>query len=325
LRIGGRSTLAFKSPIKFGRTFTNASAPIKRIDLEEVIRYADSAMNKIFDLELLSTFVAVAETRSFTQAAPRVGRSQSAVSMQMQRLEQSLGTQLLVRTPKAVIPNTVGNDLLAYARRLLKLSDEAWTSVTGKSDVGSVRLGVPDDYAASLLPQVLRRFANEYPQIVVDLVCEPTDKLNLAICENRIDLAIVTRKANQPIEILRRERLVWVSSLTHMAWETDPLPVALFESCTARAHVLRALADNDRAYRCTYSSPSLLGLVTIVQTGLSVAALALCSVPDTLRIIGENEGLPTLDDLEIGIVRNPLSDGAAVDHLYDTLRRDLSH
>ncbi|WP_152971371.1 LysR family transcriptional regulator, partial [Rhizobium ecuadorense] len=69
-----------------------------------------------FDLELLSTFVAVAETRSFTQAAPRVGRSQSAVSMQMQRLEQSLGTQLLVRTPKAVIPNTVGNDLLAYAR-----------------------------------------------------------------------------------------------------------------------------------------------------------------------------------------------------------------
>jgi DNA-binding transcriptional LysR family regulator len=121
---------------------------------------------------------------------------------------------------------------------------------------------------------VLRRFANEFPQIAVDLVCEPTDKLNSAIGENHIDLAIVTRAPDQTIEILRRERLVWVSSPTHMAWETYPLPVALFESSTARAHVLRALADSDRAYRCTYSSPSLLGLVTIVQTGLSIGALA---------------------------------------------------
>ncbi len=282
-------------------------------------------MAKILDLELLSTFVAVAETRSFTNAAPRVGRSQSAVSMQMQRLEQAIGKQLLVRTPKAVIPNAVGNDLLTYARRLLKLSDEAWTNITGTSDAGSVRLGVPDDYAASLLPQVLRRFANEYPQITVDLVCEPTTQLNQAIRENRVDLAIVTRTPDQPIEVLRRERMVWVSSPTHVAWETDPLPVALFENCTARANVLRALAEIDRPYRCTYSSPSLLGMVTIVQTGLSVAALPLCSVPDSVRIIGESEGLPPLNDLEIGIVRNPASDGAAVDRLFESLRRDLSH
>lgn len=282
-------------------------------------------MAKILDLELLSTFVAVAETGSFTNAAPRVGRSQSAVSMQMQRLEQAIGKQLLVRTPKAVIPNAVGNDLLTYARRLLKLSDEAWTNITGTSDAGSVRLGVPDDYAASLLPQVLRRFANEYPQITVDLVCEPTTQLNQAIRENRVDLAIVTRTPDQPIEVLRRERMVWVSSPTHVAWETDPLPVALFENCTARANVLRALAEIDRPYRCTYSSPSLLGMVTIVQTGLSVAALPLCSVPDSVRIIGESEGLPPLNDLEIGIVRNPASDGAAVDRLFESLRRDLSH
>lgn len=282
-------------------------------------------MNKIFDLELLSTFVAVVETGSFTSAAPRIGRSQSAVSMQMQRLEQYVGKPLLVRTPRAVIPNATGNDLLVYARRLLKLSDEAWAGISETSDVGSVRLGVPDDYAAALLPQVLRRFANEYPQVDVDLVCEPTTQLNLAIRDNRVDLAIVTRAPDQPIEVLRRERLVWVSAPTHMAWETDPLPVALFENCTARANVLQALADSDRPHRCTYSSPSLLGMVTIVQTGLSVAALPLCSVPDSLRIIGENEGLPTLEDLEIGIVRNPLSKGAAVDHLYASLRRDLSH
>ncbi|KPF41434.1 transcriptional regulator [Rhizobium sp. AAP43] len=281
-------------------------------------------MSKVLDLDLLQTFVAVAETGSFTSAAPRVGRSQSAVSMQMQRLEQAVGTQLLHRTPKAVIPSAAGNDLLSYARRLLKLSDEAWMTVTKQPEAGTVRLGIPDDYAASLLPQVLRRFANEYPQIVVELVCEPSGKLNLAIAENGIDLAIVTRAPGQKIEVLRREKLVWVSSRTHDAWRDDPLPVALFDACSARANAIKGLSEAERSYRCTYSSPSLLGMITVVQTGLSVAALALCSVPDTLTIIGENEGLPRLDDLEIGVLRSPLANSPAVDRLIEALRRDLS-
>jgi DNA-binding transcriptional LysR family regulator len=281
-------------------------------------------MSKVLDLDLLQTFVAVAETGSFTNAAPRVGRSQSAVSMQMQRLEQSLGKQILIRTPKAVVPSPAGNDLLSYARRLLKLSDEAWMTITRQPESGTVRLGIPDDYAASLLPQVLRRFANEYPQIVVELVCEPSGKLNIAINDNSIDLAIVTRAPGQKLEVLRREKLVWVTARTHDAWRDDPLPVALFDTCSARANTIKGLSEAERRYRCTYSSPSLLGMITVVQTGLSVAALALCSVPDTLRIIGEHEGLPKLDDLEIGVLRASLANSTAVDRLLSALRRDLS-
>ena len=281
-------------------------------------------MRRVLDLDLLATFVAVAETGSFTNAAPRVGRSQSAVSMQILRLEQGLGRTLLLRTPKAVVPNAAGKDLLVYARRLLKLSDEAWVAVTQQPEAGSVRLGVPDDYAASLLPRVLTRFANEYPQVLVELVCEPSEQLSLAIRDKRVDLAIVTRSAGQAIEILRRERLVWVSSPTHAIWQDDPLPVALFNDCTARVNVIKALNETGRAYRCMYSSASLHGLVTVVQSGLSVAALALCSVPDSLRIVGDAERLPRLDDLEIGVLRSAKSDGAAIDRLHDTLRRDLS-
>ena len=107
------------------------------------------------DIDLLRTFVAVVETGSFSNAAPRIGRSQSAVSMQMQRLEQAVGKQLLIRGPKAVTPNAAGSDFLVHARRLLKLSDEAWASVTRPEESGSVRLGVPDDYAAFLLPPAL--------------------------------------------------------------------------------------------------------------------------------------------------------------------------
>lgn len=277
------------------------------------------------DLDLLRTFVTVVESGSLSAAAPRVGRSQSAVSMQMQRLELAVGKQLLIRNPRSVEPNLAGESFLNYARRLLRLSDEAWANVTRPEETGSVRLGVPDDYAAFLLPPVLSRFAAEHPLVTVELVCEQSTSLVKAIDEDRVNLAIVTRGATQPLEVIRRERLIWVASPTHVAWENDPLPIALFEpGCAARMNVLDALGDADRSYRCTYSSASLLGLIAVVQAGLAVAALAACSVPSTLRVIGENEGLPPLRDLEIGIMRSPVASSPAIDRLNDFLRRELA-
>ncbi|QND51574.1 LysR family transcriptional regulator [Phyllobacterium sp. 628] len=277
------------------------------------------------DLDLLRTFVTVVETGSLSAAAPRIGRSQSAVSMQMQRLEQAVGKQLLIRNPRSVEPNLAGESFLNYARRLLRLSDEAWANVTRPEETGSVRLGVPDDYAAFLLPPVLSRFAAEHPLVTVELVCEQSTSLVKAVDEDRVNLAIVTRGATQPLEVIRRERLIWVASPTHVAWENDPLPIALFEpGCAARMNVLDALGDADRSYRCTYSSASLLGLIAVVQAGLAVAALAACSVPSTLRVIGENEGLPPLRDLEIGIMRSPGVSSPAIDRLDDFLRRELA-
>ena len=277
------------------------------------------------DLNLLKTFVAVVESGSLSNAAPRVGRSQSAVSMQMQRLEEMVGNQLLVRGPRTVTPNAIGEDFLIYARRLLKLSDEAWASVTRPKETGSVRLGVPDDYAAFLLPPVLSRFAEDHPLVTVELICEQSTALVKTLAEGRLDLAIVNRLPDQQLDVIRLERFVWVASPNHVAWQADPLPVALFEpGCAARMNVLQSLGDADRSYRCTYSSASLLGLIAVVQAGLAVAGLAQRSVPQSLRIIGANEGLPALPDLEVGILRNPMSTTPAVDRLHDFLRRDLA-
>ncbi|TSE12764.1 LysR family transcriptional regulator [Mesorhizobium intechi] len=277
------------------------------------------------DLNLLKTFVAVVESGSLSNAAPRVGRSQSAVSMQMQRLEETVGNQLLVRGPRTVTPNAIGEDFLVYARRLLKLSDEAWASVTRPKETGSVRLGVPDDYAAFLLPPVLSRFAEDHPLVTVELICEQSTALVKTLADGRLDLAIVTRLPDQPLDVIRLERFVWVASPNHVAWQADPLPVALFEpGCAARMNVVQALGEADRSYRCTYSSASLLGLIAVVQAGLAVAGLAQRSVPPSLRVIGGNEGLPVLPDLEIGILLNPMSTTPAVDRLHDFLRRDLA-
>lgn len=277
------------------------------------------------DLALLRTFVAVVETGSFSAAAPRIGRSQSAVSMQIQRLEQALGKPLLFRGPKAVVPNAAGADFLVHARRLLKLSDELWTKMTKPEETGTVRLGIPDDYAAFLLPPVLSHFASEHPLVSIEVVCEPSTSLHKLLAANRIDLAIVTRLPGEPIEVLRRVPMVWVASPNHMPWEENPLPVALFEQgCAARAAVVKALAEQERPYRCTYSSASLFGLGAVVQAGLAVAGMALCSVPPALQVIGAEQGLPPLNDLEIAMVRNRTADAVAVDCLESFLRRNLS-
>jgi DNA-binding transcriptional LysR family regulator len=170
-------------------------------------------MNTPLDLVLLKSFVAVVEAGSFSHAAERIGRSQSAMSMQIQRLEEAVGKPLLIRTPRSVTTNPAGETLLNYARRLLRLSDEAWSSVARPQEVGSVSLGVPDDYAASLLPSVLARFAASHPLVTVDLVCEPSSLLCKSIDERTLDLAIVTRRPEQALEVLRR-RSMWFGSET---------------------------------------------------------------------------------------------------------------
>jgi len=298
--------------------------PNKRIDLMSTISYSDRTMTAPLDLDLLRTFIAVCETGNFSNAAPRIGRSQSAVSMQMQRLEQMVGRQLLVCGPRTVKPNAPGADFLVYARRLLRLSDEAWASVNRPEEFGRVRLGVPDDYAASLLPPVLSRFAREHPRVTVELACEPSRLLVPAIDQGRLDLAIITRLPDQPLEVLRRENLVWVAAPDHAAWEDDPLPLALFEDCAARTNLLEALSHAGRSYRCAYSSESTLGLIAAVQSGLAVAGLARCSVPPTLRIIGEAQGLPTPRDLELGLLGDKTESTPAIKRLAQFLRRELA-
>ena len=274
------------------------------------------------DLDLLKTLAAVADTGSFSLAAHRVGRSQSAISMQMQKLETTIGKPLLLRGPKKVSPTPAGNDLLAYAHRLLEISDEAWASVTRPEETGTVRLGVPEDYATALLPPILERFGQDFPRVTVELSCAPTAILTRDMEQRRLDLAIVTRFAEYPATVLRREPMVWVASPRHAVWRKDPLPVALFQTCSARTNILQGLADTDRRFICTYSSASLAGMATIVQAGLAVAGMALCSVPSSLAIVGEKEGLPPIRDLEIGLLRGSADDGV-IRQLQHAIERDL--
>ncbi|WP_176085903.1 LysR substrate-binding domain-containing protein [Martelella sp. HB161492] len=281
-------------------------------------------MTAPLDLDLVKTFVAVVESGNLSSAALRIGRSQSAVSMQMQRLEQHVGKTLLIRQARTVVPNSTGSEFLIYARRLLKLSDEAQASVIKPQETGRVRIGVPD-CLISLLPPILEEFAADHPLISIELVCDPSSRLVPSLDAGDLDLALISRLPTQSVEILRREAFIWTTSPDHVAWDSELLPVALFEpGSAARLNVLEALGEAGRAYRCAYSSPSLLGLIALVQTGLAVAALAESSIPPTLCRADDSAGLPKLRDLEIGLMRNPTSSLPAVDRLEQVLRRRLA-
>jgi DNA-binding transcriptional LysR family regulator len=247
--------------------------------------------------------------------------------MQMQRLEQSLDRPLLIRKPQAARPNAAGEALLPYARRLLRLSAEAQAAVTQSAEAGTVRLGAPEDYAAYFLPPVLARFAAEHPLVSIELVCEPSRSLVTAVSSGRIDLALVTYLSPDGPDMLRREPIVWMAAADKAAWTIEPLPVALFEAgCgPAHAHAVEALKVSGRPYRVAYSSASLAGLVGVVEAGLAIAAVPRCSVPPSLRILGEAEGLPAVQGLGMTVIRNTDATSTAVDRLWSFIKQALMH
>src|SRR5580658_9974054 len=179
-------------------------------------------MTALIDVDQLRTFIAIAETGSFTKAAEFVHKTQSAVSMQMKRLEERLDRPVFARDGRASKLTEDGERLLDYARRNVKaLAAFSKTELSGR-----VRMGVPDDYADRYLPEIMARFSRAYPGVELTVSCQPSGELMTMIDDNELDLAIVTNfDRKRPVEVFRRERLLWVSSNRHSPHGEERLPL----------------------------------------------------------------------------------------------------
>ncbi len=185
-------------------------------------------MSALIDVDQLRTFIAIVETGSFTKAAEVVHKTQSAVSMQMKRLEERLDRPIFARDGRASKLTEDGERLLDYARRIVKLNVEALAAFSDKEMTGRVRLGLPDDYADRYLPEIMARFSRAYPGVEITVMCEPSVELVDLIDANHLDLAIVTDcGTSRASETFRRERLLWVTSNRHSPHLDEPLPLAL--------------------------------------------------------------------------------------------------
>lgn len=262
-------------------------------------------MSAPLDPDLLRTFVAIVDAGGFTQAAKQVHRTQSAVSMQVRRLEEILNRALFQRVGRNVQLSPDGEALLGYARRLLKLHDEALAALTRPDLTGLVRIGTPDDYVDRFLPDILTRFARAFPRVQLEVHCEPSTNVRRLLTEERLDLALITcTPGAETGEVLRREPVVWASAERHLAHECEPLPLALFQpGCCFRDWALTALDGQGRPYRIAYTSASISGVLAAVTAGLAVTVLCRSVLPAGVRPLGIDEGFPVLPSASITLHR----------------------
>ncbi|MFC5066638.1 LysR family transcriptional regulator [Flaviflagellibacter deserti] len=281
-------------------------------------------MSALLDVDQLKTFVAIADTGSFTRAADIVFKTQSAVSMQMKRLEERIGKPLFSRDGRQSRLTEDGERLLEYARRIVKLSGEAISALTDADLSGHVRLGVPDDYADRFLPEILARFSRSNPRAEVTVVCEPSLTLIDRITTGALDLAIITHTGivadAQPI---RQEQLYWVTSQRGCAHEETPVPLALGTVCAWRNLAIERLDGQQRPHRVLYASQNSTALCAAVLAGLAVSVSAESSLRPGMRVLGAADGYPPLPPIKIALLRSqhdtsPVREALA-DHIVDSL------
>ncbi len=284
-------------------------------------------MTTLLDIDQLRTFIAIAETGSFTKAAEVVNKTQSAVSMQMKRLEERIERPIFARDGRASKLTEDGSRLLDYARRLVKLNVETVAAFSDAALSGRVRLGVPDDYADRYLPEIMARFSRAYPSVELTVLCEPTVALLERIDGNEVDLAIVTNcESKRASETFRRERLLWVTSNRHSIHLEPRLPLALGRpSCFWRRTAIERLESIGRPYRVLYSSSNAGAVAAAVLAGLAVSVLPESGLRPGMRVLTAAEGFPELSSCRIGLVRNSHETSALADALAEHIILSLDN
>jgi DNA-binding transcriptional LysR family regulator len=272
------------------------------------------------DLDQLQSFCAIADCGSFTEAARRVNKTQSAVSMQIKRLEERLGQSLLSRDGRSVTLTEQGEAVYARARRMLRLNAEIMDLFTDGDLKGSIRFGVPDDYAVRLLPVILSSFQKTHPRIVVDVRCQPSEELLEGMKHGKYDLVVFTQGTNQEYgELFRTERMFWVAAHGGQALAADPLPIAGGQHCCWKLNAVEALGRIGRDYRIAYTSSNALAIASAVLTDLAVGFLPESAIQPGMKVIAEDANLPRLRDAEIAIMRASHAYGG----IYDALANHI--
>jgi len=278
------------------------------------------------DMDVLRTFVTGFELGSFARAADRLGRSQSALSTQLRKLEDQVGQPLVQKSGRGLALTTAGESLLSYAKRLLELNDEALAAIRGTEVEGWARLGLPQDFAESWLPPVLARFAQAYPRVRVEVQVDRSIPLTEKIVKGELDLALVwgdeikaphaERIAEIPLAWIARQGWAELKNLG-----SEPLPLAVFAPpCVFRSAAISALDSARIPWRLVFTTPSLSGLWAAAEGGLGITARTTLGMPETLVALDASAaGLPGLPAMPLTLLRSEAGSPAPLARLKDIL------
>jgi DNA-binding transcriptional LysR family regulator len=277
------------------------------------------------DLALLQTFVAIADHGSFTQAAKQVHRTQSAVSLQMQRLEAAAGAPLFKKNGRQMETTDTGDLLLNHARTLLALNDEALHALRGIAIEGTVRLGAPTDVAEDYLPDILKAFAAAHARVKLEVVVERSHELVKSYRAGKLDLALALGEAPGG-EILGRQKVVWISARDFNLDPRQPIPLVLLEApCIFRNLALEAFERHGIPWRIAYSTSSLSGLRAAVKAGLGITPRTATTRESDLHYVQQSRRLPALGRLSLSLYGAKAPGSPAVTKLAELVRERLSN
>lgn len=277
----------------------------------------------LLDLDLLNTLVAIAESGNFSTAAQVVGRTPSAVSMQVKKMEDLVGRPLFIREKRSVRLTRAGILLVEHGRRLLALNGEMIARFVKPDVTGVVRFGAPDDVAERFLPRMLRRFSGDYPGVVLKVVIDDSERMIEMVRRGELDMTVVTAEAGIPndesAEIIYREPLVWAGLSGGVAIDQDPLPLSVWEPhCIWRKVGLAALEAQGRDYRIVFECSEATGQRAAILADLAIAQIPVSSLGGRIVEIPADRGLPELPPYSLGLVAaekrsEPLT--AAIEHI----------
>ena len=273
------------------------------------------------DLDLLRTFVAVADLNTFAAAAAAVCRTQSAVSQQMQRLEQLVGNELFARLGRNKLLTEHGIQLLGYARKILRFNDEACMSLMFSNLQGVLTLGASDESADTILPFLLNRISSVYPKLALDVSVKRNAFMVEMLKENEVDLVVTTHRPGQFDSLtLRTSPTHWYCAAEYVLQKGEPIPLVLLDDPSPfRDMVLAALNEASIPWRLAYVASTLPAVRAAVKAGLGVTARPVEMMSPDLRVLGQSEGLPSLPDTEYLLCHNAASNNELAKVVFEAM------
>ncbi|GGD13965.1 LysR family transcriptional regulator [Aureimonas glaciei] len=277
----------------------------------------------MLDFQLLRSFAIVARTGSISAASAQIGRTQSALSMQMRRLEATVGQKLLHRTGSGVGLTVTGERLLIHAEALLGRHDEAVSDMAGTGLRGSISFGCPEEYSIAFVPGLLKGFCADHPDVELRMVCAPTIDLRGLLHRRQLEMALVSTPDAAGGETIRSDGFVWVGNQPEPALlAQDVLPLALSAPTTLdHRAACDAMQSTGRRYRLAYASNSLAGLIAITRSGHAISVTTRAAVPGDLHILTRD--LPPLPEIGIALAFASAPQSAAAHALGAHIRAVL--
>jgi DNA-binding transcriptional LysR family regulator len=282
--------------------------------------------NQDFDLDLVRAFVAVSETRSFTQAAARLHRTQSAISMKIKRLEEQIGERLFERDTTTVTPTSLGERFAGIARELIQAHEYAFFALNQGLAAGKLTLGTSETYASCLLPPILAEIGKTFPNIEMEIRCGHSWKMLESMEADGTDLVIATKyPARQDGQSLGHQRLMWVCRQDSDVFNAKPLPLAVFpDGCLYRRAAIAALDSVKRDWRIGYTSLNHEGLIAAVDAGTAVSIFIESAVNERHRVLRPDEGFPQLPSAEIELYARTSNISPVARHVSETIHRHFA-